>query len=162
MDTAQSIIEQLTCLNLEVSKTPVARVYDVRDGFSTVFTDLFQDVTSVTDGTNPVSYTAMFWGNRNTKLKNSIVLDDCQYVKEVTVTATWKIPDDLQAVIDNLDALLTATSGKTSRVKSKKVEDFSITMNDNTEIEQFILDNKAIIDKYSICGVGNVRNGSIC
>lgn len=160
MGAATSIIEQLTCLNLDVSNTPSARVYDVRDGFSTVFTDLFEDVTSVTVDGKTVDYTPKFWDNRNTETYNSIVLSDCQNVKEVTITAKWVIPDDLQALIDNLDT--TIGKIKNSRVKSKKIEDFSVTYNDNTEIEQFILDNQTILNKYSICNMIDVKHGKVC
>lgn len=159
MNNAQSIIEQLTCLNLATGVGE--RVYDVRNGFSTVFTDLFKDITSVTDGNKQLKYTAKFWDNRNATVYNSIVIDD-RHVKEVTITANWTLPADLQNVIDELTKLLDCNGGKTSRVKSKKIEDFSVVMSDNTEVEQFILDHKSIIDKYSICSISHVRNGKAC
>lgn len=158
MDTGTSVIQQLTCLYLKVETT--ARVYDVRDGFSTVFTDLFENVTSVTVNGVAVTYTPMFWSNRNATTFNSIVLDNWYGVTEVTVTADWVIPNDLVNLILKLnDTITNSTSG---RVTSKKIEDFSITLNGNTDVDQFVLDNRAILDRYSICGVSNVRSGDVC
>ena len=156
MDTANSIIEQLTCLYLKAETAP--RVYSVRNGYSTVFTDLFENVTAVTVDGQPVEYKAMFWDNQNATTYNSIVLTD-SCAKEVTITATWVIPTDLQLLTDGLSNTLTAA--KASRIKSKKVEDFSVTFNDNTEVEQFALDNSAILAKYSICRVPNVQHGDV-
>lgn len=157
MDTAHSIIEQLTCLYLK-AETNTSRVYSVRNGYSTVFTDLFENVTSVkVDGVD-VDYKAMFWDNQNTTTFNSIVLAN-NYVKEIEVTADWVIPTDLQLLEDGLTNTLTVA--KASRIKSKRVEDFSITFNDSTEVEQFAMDNNTILAKYSICRVPNVQHGDV-
>lgn len=160
MSTATSIIEQATCLYLKAETAE--REYAIRDGYSTVFTDLFEDVTEVTVDGNTITtdeYKAMFWDNRNASTYNSVVID-CLHGDNVTIKAKWVIPTELSDLITSLDTVL--TSSKHSRVKSKKVEDFSITLNENSDVEQFLLDNSAIIDKYSICSIGNVRSGKVC
>lgn|GEM_PF-5232612 len=160
MDTATAIVEQLTCLYLKAETS--TRSYDVRDGYSTVFTDIFESVTSVklddvVLGTS--DYTVKQWDRRNADWYNSIVLD-CKEGELLTVTGKWVIPSELQALITSLDGIL--TNSKSGRVKSKRVEDFQITLNDNTDVQQFALDNAALISKYSICNATNVRNGKVC
>ena len=156
MNTGKLIIEQATSLYL--SEGVGERVYDVRAGHRTVFTDLFKDPTAVTVDGETVEYTARFWDNRNGDVFNSIVLDDC-HGKEVNVTATWVIPDDLKDLITKLDAVIAGS--KNSRVKSKKIEDVSVTYNDNTDVQQFLLDNSAVLAKYSLSNVAQVRIGTI-
>jgi len=161
VDTATSIIEQATCLYLK-AENATTREYSVRDGFSTVFTDIFQEPTEVAVDGNILTedeYKAMFWDNRNASVYNSVVINHLRGHK-VTITANWIIPTELSDLITKLNAVI--ASSKHSLVKSKKVEDFSVTYNDNTDVQQFLLDNSAIIEKYSICGVIDIRSGSVC
>lgn len=159
MDTvAKSIIEQLTCLNLKAETS--TRVFDVRKGYATVFTDPFETVSEVKlDGEvlTTDQYTKMFWDRRNSDVYNSLILSECESGKELSVTAKWVIPAELQTLITNLATTL--TKSKSGRVKSKRVEDFHITLNDNTDVQQFALDNAAILAKYSLCNVGYVLHG---
>lgn len=156
MNTGQSIIEQVTGLYLK--EETGARVYDVRAGHRTVFTDIFQDVTAVTVDGEPAEYTPRMWDNRNATVFNSIVLDEqpCPG-KELSVTAEWIIPDDLADLISKLDAVIAAS--RHTRVKSKKNEDFSVTFNDNTDVQQFLLDNAEVIARYSLKHVSQVQSG---
>lgn len=157
MDTALETVEELTCLYLKAETAE--RTYSVRDGYSVVYLDPFTTITSVKVDGDEIEYTPAFWDNQNATVRNSIIIDKEKNYKEVTVSASWVIPDDLQALIDKLDTFL-ATS-KSSRIKSKKVEDFSITLNDKTDMEQFADDNRALINKYSICNVINVTSGKV-
>lgn len=156
MNTGTSIVEQATCLYLK--EETGERVYDVRSGHRTVFTDLFQNPTAVTVDGEAVEYTARMWDNRNSPVCNSVVLEDCRG-SEVKVTAKWVIPDDLKDLITRLDAVI--AKGTDGRVKSKRIEDFQVTFNDNTEVGQFILDNGAILAKYSLCNVSQIRSGTV-
>lgn len=158
MDTALAILEELTCTYLKAETAE--RVFESRDGFSTVFTDPFSEITSVIVDGEEVEYSKMFWNRKNSDVFNSVVLDHKIGNKEVTINATWVIPADLQALADSLATLI--GSNKTSTVKSKKIEDFSVTYSDSTLIEQFALDNQAVLSRYSLCSVSNVRNGSLC
>lgn len=154
---AQERLEDLTCLNL--SSEPSERIYDVREGYTTVFTDLYTSVDSVKiDGNEISDYTSMQWDRRNASWYNSIVLET--NAETVTVTADWGIcSPELQLLTARLFKLLGSES-MSSNIKSKKVEDFSITLNDNTVYQQFLVDNQALIDKFSLCSIGNIQHGS--
>lgn len=157
MDTALSTIEALTCLYLKAETSE--RTYAVRDGYSTVYLDPFTTITSVQANGSDIEYAPAFNGNKNAELRNSIIITISSKVKEVVVNATWVVPEDLQALITKLDKV--STTNATSRVKSKKIEDFSVTFNDKTDVEQFVDDNRSVINKYSICNEIDVRSGKI-
>lgn len=160
LSIAMQRLEELTCLNLE--KKTEARTYDIRQEFKTVFTDLFTTVTEVkVDGNVITDYHPRQWDRRNGSWYNSIVLETRGDVVEVT--ADWGIcSPDLQLLLANLFALVGEMNVSNGNVKSKRVEDFQITFNDNTVYDQFVMDNQATISKYSICNVGDVINGDVC
>lgn len=159
MDTALLTIEQLTCLYLK-AEASATRTFDVRENYSTVFTDIFESVTSVKlDGVELTTddYSVRQWDRRNADWYNSLVLNGRKCGKELEVTGKWVIPAELQDLIDKLDPIL--TEHKHSLVKSKRVEDFSYTLGDMTDIEQFVADNQAILSRYSVCDVNYVLHG---
>jgi hypothetical protein len=163
LEIAQERLEDLTCMNL--SKETEDRVFDVRNGYSTVFTDLFTTINSVSvNGTELATdkYTIRQWDRRNASWYNSIILEDCQSYKEVTINADWGVcSPELKLLLANLFALVGKMSKGNGNVKSKKVEDFSITYNENTVYQQFLIDNEAVLTKYSICGIGQVQSGKV-
>ena len=69
---------------------------------------------------------------------------------------------DLKLLVAKLFALVGTMNTTNGNIKSKRVEDFTITFNDNTVFDQFLLDNSATINKYSICSIGDVQNGDVC
>lgn len=156
-------LEDLLCSSL--LGVTEERVYDVREGYSTVFTDLFRKVTSVkVRGSDlPANrYTAYQWDKRRGEWFNSIVLENV-HGDEVAVTAEWgfaELPDDLIALLDNIVVQLGKKSN--GNVKSKKIEDFTVTFSDIPAYEQFIIDNQATINKYSVCGMAEVQSGETC
>lgn len=155
---AQERLEDLTCLNL--NSEPSERTYDVREGYTTVFTDLFTSIESVEVNGQPFTeYTPMQWDRRNASWYNSIVLDACS--DEVTITADWGIcSPELQLLTARLFGLLNAEKSGNGNIKSKRVNDFQITFNDNSVYQQFLIDNQALINKYSLCNIGNIQHGS--
>lgn len=164
VNIAREMLEDLTCMNL--SKATEDRVYDVRKGYSTIFTDPFTTVNSVTvDGKElEVSkYSARQWDRRNAKWYNSIVVDNCHRYKEVTINADWGLcSSELELLLARLFGVISATNKTNGRVKSKKVEDFSISYNDNSVYQQFLIDNESLITKYSLCTIGLVESGEVC
>lgn len=155
-------LEDLLCMNLE--STTEDRVFDVRNGYSTVFTDLFTDINSVSIDGNELTtndYSVRQGNRRSGNWYNSIVLTnptDC----EVTINADWGLcAPDLQLLLAQLFALIGTMNTSNGNVKSKKVEDFSITFNDNTAYQQFTLDNAGTISKYSICGIQEIQHGGV-
>lgn len=159
MNNALLTIEQLTCLYLK-AEVGTARTFDVRKDYSTVFTDIFSVITSVKlDGEelDPQDYSVRQWDRRAADWYNSIVLNKCKTGKELEVTGTWVIPAELQGLISSLTPIL--ANAKHSTVKSKRVEDFSYTLGDKTDIEQFVADNQEILSRYSICDLPYILHG---
>lgn len=75
------------------------------------------------------------------------------------------LPADLKLLIARCFATITEeqSAGADNGVKSKKVEDFSITYNDavDSPMVAFVKTNTAILDKYSMCQ-GPIRSGRVC
>lgn len=159
---AQERLEDLTCLDLEEATED--RTFSVREGYHTVFTDLFTGVNSVTvngEALATTDYQARQWDRRSAAWYNSIVLDTCTEEAEIVINADWGVcSPSLQLLQAQLFGLLGSMNSGNGNVKSKKVEDFSITFNDNTVYDQFLLDNSAIIGKYSICNIANIQQSN--
>lgn len=152
-------LEDLLCTSLlDVTEE---RVYDMREGYSTVFTDLFRGVSEVKVNGRTVTYQKRQWDRRRGEWFNSIVLDT--HGDEVTITAEWgfkELPEDLKALLDKLVVQLGKKGN--GNVKSKKIEDASWTFFDTPAYERFTIDNRATISKYSICGIPEVQSGKVC
>lgn len=169
LEIAEERLEQLICSR--VNLIAEERTYDGRSGYSTVFTELFTEVTSVeVDGKalEASEYSIRQWDNRNGYWFNSIVLKHrLRKEAEVVVNGSWgfdstTMPTDLQLLFAKLFALVSSMNKGNGNVKSKKVEDFSVTFNDNSNYDQFLIDNRGTIQRYSVCNVGYVRSGSTC
>lgn len=169
LEIAEERLEQLICSR--VNLIAEERTYDGRNGYSTVFTELFTSVTSVeVDGKalEASEYSIRQWDSRNGYWFNSIVLKHrLRKEAEVVVNASWgfdstTMPTDLQLLFAKLFALVSSMNKGNGNVKSKKVEDFSISFNDNSVYDQFLIDNGATLRKYSVCNVGYVRSGNTC
>lgn len=174
LDIANDRLEELLCTSITAGTGE--RVYEVREDYSTVFTDIFTSLVSVkADGQpiDPSNYSVRQWDKRNGKWYNSIVFDTKFYRNStITVDAIWgftptgtpavsTVPADLKLLTAQLFSLVSSMNTSNSMVKSKKVEDFAITFSDNTVYDQFLLDNQSVVSKYSLCGITNVRSGEI-
>lgn len=168
-DTAQEILESLLCISLDTrAENAPAETYefDARDGYSTVFTGIFETPSDVkVNGATTTDYTSKFWDNRNTTTYNSIVFDKpLRHKDTVAVTALWgyeTLPNDLGWLLSQMIALV-GSKYSTKGVKSKRVEDFSITYMESTEMEQYIDTNAVTINKYSMCHISEFRSGRVC
>lgn len=162
LNIARERLEDITCLNL--TEDTDDRVYDVRNGYSTVFTDLFTQVNSVEVNGSELTetdYSVRQWDKRNARWYNSIVLENC-VDGEVTINADWGIcSPELQFLLAKLFSLVGDMNNSEGNVKSKKVEDFSITFNENSVYQQFLIDNEATISKFSICAITDVQHGEV-
>lgn len=172
LEIAKESLEELLCISLDVNPDGSGepeldtQTFDVRDGYSTVFTGIFTELTEVkVDGTVTTDYYPAFWDKRSNAYYNSIVLDDCN-ASEVEITGYWgfdSIPADLQLLWAQMFANVSKKyKAGNSNVKSKQVEDFRISYGDLTDDETFLNDNKRAIQKYSLCNVGYVIHGSTC
>ena len=161
-EQAKLLVEELLCLDL-TSETG-ERVFEPREGMRTVFTGLFSDVSSVkVDGRAVSNYHPAFFDKRNGTLFNSLVFDT-PVKGEVTVTADWSadpLPADLQKLIANAEAVV-SQSYSVKELKSKRVEDFTLTYSDLSNDEVFVKQNAVTINKYSMCNVPYILHGDTC
>lgn len=169
LDIAKESLEELLCISLgyETSGDPeeYTQVFDVREGYSTVFTGIFTELSEVkVDGIVTTDYYPAFWDKRSNPYYNSIVLGKSG--KTAEITAVWgfdTVPNDLKLLwaqlFANVSKKYTAGGGN---VKSKRVEDFQVAYGDLTDDEAFINANKRTISKYSLCNIGYVLHGDVC
>jgi len=160
---ARMMVEELLCLDL--ASEVAERTFDAREGYRTVFTGIFSDVSSVTvDGVAVTDYYPAFFDKRNGKFYNSIVFKE-EVCGEVIVDADWGfddcLPADLQALVDKAVLVVSKTVSLTD-VKRKRTEDFDITYGDLSEDEVFVKQNSLVISKYSMCDTGYIVNGATC
>lgn len=166
LDLARESLEDLLCIQIECQNIEEARTFNVRDGYSTVFTDIFTDITEVkVDGIATTDYHAAFWDKRSNPYYNSIVLDDCSG-STVEITGLWgfdEVPKDLQLLWAQLFANVSKKyKAGGDNIKSKQTEDFRISYGDLTDDEAFLNANRRTIRKYSLCNIGYVKHGKTC
>lgn len=163
LEIATQRLEELLCMSL--STTTGNRTYESRYGYRTVYVDPLTTVTTVTVDGNTVS-ASDYVLKQNDKFSGSwyniIEFDRKQSGKLVVVDATWgfgTVPADLQLLLAKLFAQGSTEQTTDNLVKSKKIEDFTVTFKDTPTYDEFVLANAAIIDKYSQCDQGYIRHG---
>lgn len=165
---ARESLDGLLCTNLCDNSDP--RIFDARGGYSTVFTDIFTDIATVSiNGTliEDTDYSVRQWDRRNGNWYNSIVFEHklCRG-DEVEVSASWgfqTMPSDLQLVLAQLFGLISKKNSFDGSVASKQVEDFRISFNKDADLdEEFYRQFDKTITKYGQCSIGNIQQGSIC
>lgn len=166
LDIARESLEELLCMQISCENTLEARTFDIREGYSTVFTDIFTEVDEVkVDGTVTTYYHPAFWDKRNNAFYNSIVMDE-KFGSTVEITATWgfdSVPNDIKQLWAQLFANVSKKyKAGAANVKSKQVEDFRVTYGDLTDDELFISANTRTIQKYKMCDIGFVLHGDVC
>lgn len=169
MRIANQTLESLVCTSLCDQDDP--KVYDIREGYRTVFIDIFTDLDEVkVDGKviESSEYSLRQWDKRNASWYNSIVFkdrfDNCD--KEVEVSGTWgfdKMPADLKSVLAGLFDLIGKKSSFDATVQSKQVEDFRITLRADVDLNAtFQTLYGDTISKYSQCDIPNIQHGRVC
>lgn len=170
LDIAREQLEEILCISLESidgsgEVEEEARVFKPRPGMSTIFTDIFSEVSSVTVNGVEVDYTPYFWDKRRSDFYNSVVLDS-KTTKNVTITAIWafnELPNDLARLWAQMFVLVSKKySVGSSNVKSKQVEDFRITLGDMSDTDSFAYENVVTLSKYEMCDIDIVRHGRVC
>lgn len=174
INIAKSYLESLLCTDVfpVLSGNPPvpevsARVYEARNGYSTLFTDYFSgNITVTINGRTRTDFTQKFFDNRNTSFKNSLVFN-CKFRcnDEVTISAAWgfnPLPDDLGKLLAQLFAVASKPYTPAGDIKSKRVEDFAITFGDRSDVEVLVSTNSLVIQKYSLCSIDNIRHGKVC
>jgi hypothetical protein len=166
---ARESLDSLLCMRL--CDDEETKYYDVREGYSTVFTDVFTEVEEVKLDGKVVSsdnYSVRQWDRRNGSWYNAIVFD-CRFSerdKEVEVTADWgfySMPADLQAVLAGLFSQVTKKNTYDGTIASKQVEDYRISFRADADLDtDFMQKYGDTLAKYSICKVGYVKHGRKC
>ena len=160
-DEAKQFLESLLCLDF--SDDSGERTFIAREGMRTVFTGIFSNVNSVTVNGSAVDYYPAFFDKRNGSFFNSIVLSK-PVCGEVVIDADWgfnELPSDLKKLLANAEAVVNQAYS-VKEVKSKRVEDFSVTYSDLSDDEVFLKQNAVTINKYSMCNVPYVLHGDTC
>lgn len=169
LDIAIERVSELLCFTITDDNSPADEpmTFNARGGYSTVFTPPFTSISEVKlNDVVVTNYTSYQWDSRNASWYNSIVFDSLlEKGDEIEITAVWEfgsIPLDLQALIAKYFNLASAGAKVDTGVRSKKVEDFSISYDDKSAEERLIDSNLSTINKYSLCAIGNVQHGQVC
>lgn len=141
------------------------REFDPRCGYRSLFTEPFTEVTSVTiDGEARTDYTIKQWNSRRGDWFNVIEFDEPMADEIVTVEAAWGfggcMPAELELLLARLFDHVANGAKVDGRVQSKRLDrSFSVTYRDKTGHQQLLDDNNAVIQKYSLCSVGEITHG---
>lgn len=168
LEIATSNLNDLLCTTTnEVTET---RTFDTRKGYKTAFVGIVQSVTEVKLDDNAISsddYSLRQWDKRTADWYNAIVFDDAITADEITVTGTWgfasgTLPNDLNMVLANLFDLITKRNKFDGTIASKRVEDFQINFNTDSDLDdEFYNKYSKILSKYSLCDIPNIQSGAI-
>jgi hypothetical protein len=156
-------VEQLLCF--ELCAKAGERTYDSRAGYQTLFVDPFASVYKVTYNGSELSgddYAIKQNDKYSGSWYNSLVFDNKLDGGAVTVGAMWgfkTLPKDLASFLAQMFNQHSASQTPDGNVKSKSLEDFSITYKDTPSYDEFLNENSAVIGRYSLCGVGEIQHG---
>jgi hypothetical protein len=156
-------LEELLCIRLCGDDSE--RTYESRNGYRTVYVDPFTDINAVTiDDEEVTDYTMKQNDNLNGAWYNILEFDTKRRGEKITVDADWgfsPVPTDLQLLLAKLFDQGSVEQTVNTNVKSKKIEDFTVTFKDSATFDEFVTSNSAAIDKYSQCDQGIIRHGCI-
>lgn len=150
-----STLENLLCWSPICNEATAT--YESRDGYRTLWTDPFTSITDVkVDGRAVTDYKLAFNGNFNYPFYNSVVFSYPLGDQTVEITGTWgfeELPADLGSLVAEIFKMYgrVNTANLSGNVKSKSVEDFSITYGDGSEMDALASKNSSVIAKYSNC-----------
>ena len=159
-----STLENLLCWSPLVGES--VRTFTSRDGYRTLWTDPFTSITDVkVDGAAVTDYKLAFNGNFNYPFYNSVVFPYSLGEQTVEITGSWgfeELPADLGSLVAEIFKAYgrTTASNMAGNVTNKRVEDFSISYGDKSEMDALSSKNSSVIAKYSNCqSAGEVSHG---
>ena len=150
-----STLENLLCWSPIC--TDATAIYTARDGMRTLWTDPFTSITDVkVDGTAVTDYKLAFNGNFNYPFYNSVVFSHPLGGQTVEITGSWgfeELPADLGALVAEIFKMYGRQSlgNQSGNITNKRVEDFSISYGDKSEMDTLATNNSSVIAKYSNC-----------
>lgn len=167
LDIAQETLEDMLCMSFE-HESDETRVFDYRQDYRTIFTGAVSNISEVKVGEDVVTnYDPYLWDTKNSDWFNSIVFTYPQ-CDAITVTADWgfeTLPNDLARLLAQMFGTISKKYSTDGPISSKRVEDFAITFatdNGGTDMDRFVDQNKRTLDKYSICGITDIKHGKVC
>lgn len=158
-------LEELLCMDL--SSDAGERTYETRVNYRTVYVDPFTSVDSITidgDEVDADDYTTKQNDKLNAFWYNIIEFDTARSGEKIVVDADWgfnECPSDLQLLLAKLFDQGTVEQTQDNLVKSKKIEDFTVTYKDSATFDELVSANRSVIDKYSYCNQGFIRHGRV-
>lgn len=160
---AKQRLSEMLCMKL--STEAEERTYETRINYQTVYIDPFTAITSITidgEAVDEDDYTVKQNDSYNASWYNIIEFDRPRRGEKIVVDADWgfgNCPTDLQLLLAKIFAQGSVEQTAENNVKSKKIEDFTVTYKDSATFDDLILSNKGVIDKYSMCNQGYIRHG---
>ncbi len=152
------------------------RVFAVRQGFCTIWTDIFTEVKSVNMNGEALSenYFASARNDARGMLDwfNSIILSAKPSEREldVTIDATWgfdlksaeALPEDLKTLIAARFNAMSQDKKFDPTIASEQIEDYRVSYATAcTPFDAFVASNTLTIQKYSQTKHGGLRNGTV-
>lgn len=170
LNIATEHLEELTCS--EIAKVaedaePSERTFGTRDGYRTVWVDPFSSLTSVTIDGKEVDvndYTKKQNDSFNGSWFNIIEFSRRRCGEKIVVNAVWgfaTVPADLEMLLAQLFNQISVDQKSDGQVKSKKIEDFTVTFKDSVTYQDLLESNAATLAKYSQCNQGVIRHGRV-
>jgi len=158
-------LQELLCVDL--CRKDGERTYESRSGYRTVYVDPFTELNSVTidgDEVDEGDYTIKQNDSLNGSWYNAIEFDTRRSGQKIVVDADWgfnPLPTDLQLLLAQLFNQGSVEQTADNTVKSKKIEDFTVTYKDGATYDEFITANSSTINRYSQCHQGIIRHGAV-
>lgn len=170
LDIATEHLEELLCCEIAAvggDAEPTERTFGTRDGYRTVWVDPFVSLTSVKIGDVVIdtnAYTKKQNDSFNGSWFNIVEFSRRRCGENIVVSAVWgfnPIPSDLQMLLAQLFNQVSVDQKTDGQIKSKKIEDFSVTYKDSVTLQDVLAGNAATILKYSQCNQGAIRHGRV-
>lgn len=158
-------LEELLCM--DICGEAGERTYDSRYGYRTVFTDPFTSINSITIDDEVVSeddFVVKLNERYSGNWFNSIEFDTKRRGQKIVIDAEWgfnKLPEDLQLLLAQLFAQGSTEQVSDAQVKSKKIEDFSVTYKDSATYDEFVSTHASVLNKYAQCNQNQIRHGAV-
>lgn len=160
---AEQYVSDILCLDCLCTKFG-EKSFSPRRGYTTLPVPAFTDLISVKiNDAEVTNYHTRQGSSLNGTWFNSLVFDTPLDCETVTIEADWgfgTLPLDIKKMIAEAFALSSETVDS-NLLKTKRVEDFSITLKDETKQQAFADKYRATIAKYSSCVNGNVQSGNV-
>lgn len=166
LEIAQVQLEDLLGYSLELSTAITSKTFTGVDGYRSIFTPPFTEISSVSIDGKAIGYTV---GTTNKPIKVEIVLERPAHDNEqIVVSAKWgyatALPGGVKLLLSNMFAVVAngQATGSDAKVKSETTLSHSVSYdNSSTHMASFEADNANIISLYQRPKPGELQAGRI-